>query len=157
MHQNKNLFLDSRWAWGRDVPPKGENTITGLTARSLSSQWVMGRNWDVALGIKQVLPSHRGWWKGSCHAEYLPYLLSSSPERNVGIFPFFKRVFRRTDVKKEIEHRLSIIFSFKGTGTTVNTCKYAMVSAFRLLTANNLQLDSLWKLYVPLVKTLSLQ
>lgn len=87
----------------------------------------------------------------------MPYLLSSSPERNVGIFPFFKRVFRRTDVRKEIEHHLSIVFSFKGTGTTVNTWEYAMVSAFRLLTANNLQLDSLWKLYMPLVKNLSLQ
>lgn len=33
VHQNENLFLDSYWASGRNVPPKGENMITGFTAQ----------------------------------------------------------------------------------------------------------------------------
>lgn len=86
--------------------------------RGPSSQRVMGRNRDVALGIKQALPSYGGRRKVSCRTDYF---LSSSPGRNVGIFPFcFSRVFRRINVKKEIEHHLGIVFSFKGTGTTVN-------------------------------------
>lgn len=79
----------------------------------------MGMNWNVALGIQQELPLHRGWGELLCHAQYLP---SRSPGRNVGIFPFcFSRVLRRINVKKEIERWLGIVFNVKGTGTTRNT------------------------------------